>query len=198
MNISLPSRCVNGRWVRTPAFSSVIVGAGVPPAHQSRTGWIRVSERQWNAPVCEAGSALPGFPEHRPSGSPPATQRRTIGAVARGMIEGLRPRRWHAGGLLRGRNSCTGRRLPGGAPLDVFRDAIGCVSARPRKTSRTARPVGRHMPADSGANPARPGERGFPRALVGLRVRSRVRSRSRVRPRPRPRPRPQNPPSYDV
>ena len=28
---------------------------------------------------------------------------------------------------------CTGRRLPAGAPLDVFRDTIGCVSARPRK-----------------------------------------------------------------
>jgi hypothetical protein len=41
----------------------------------------------------------PGVLGHRPSGPPPAAQRRTIGAVVREMIEGLRPRRWHAGGL---------------------------------------------------------------------------------------------------
>ena len=43
-------------------------------------------------------------PHRRPSGPPgrigvPATQRRTIGVVARGRRGGLRPRRWCAGGL---------------------------------------------------------------------------------------------------
>ena len=94
-----------------------------------------------------------GVPEHRPSGPPPAAQRRTIGVVVRRTIEGLRPRRWHAGGLLPSRYSRTGRRLPEVAPLDVFRGATGCLSAPPGKTSRTARPVGRHKSTDPGAGP---------------------------------------------
>ena len=66
----------------------------------------------------------------RPSGPLSASQRRTIGAVARTMIEGLRPRRWHAGGLPRSRERCTGRRLPEVAPLDVVRRENHCVGGR--------------------------------------------------------------------
>ena len=52
----------------------------------------------------------------RPSGLPPASQRRTIGVVVRRMIEGNRPRRWHAGGLRRGVERCTGSFCREGCP----------------------------------------------------------------------------------
>jgi hypothetical protein len=67
-----------------------------------------------------------------------------------GRLEGLRPRRWHAGGLPPNRQSRTGRRLPGVAPLDVFRGAMGCVSARLWKNVKDGTPGERHTPALSG------------------------------------------------
>jgi len=58
---------------------------------------------------------LPGTPAFWSAFGGPAAQRRTIGVVARWFLEGLRPRRWHADGLLLNWNRCTGRRLPGSA-----------------------------------------------------------------------------------
>ena len=66
-------------------------------------------------PVC--GRHRRGFNVHRPSGPPPAVQRRPIGVVARRMIEELRPRRWRAGGLLPNRNSRTGTFYREGCPV---------------------------------------------------------------------------------
>ncbi len=59
----------------------------------------------------ESGTGT-GVPAPRPSGPPPATQRRPIGVVARRAIGGLRPRRWHAGGLLPNRESRPSSRSP--------------------------------------------------------------------------------------
>ena len=56
------------------------------------------------------------FRRPRPSGPPSAFQRRTIGMVARRKIEGLRPRRWPAGGLLPNRSSRTGTLCREGCP----------------------------------------------------------------------------------
>ncbi len=96
-----------------------------------------------------------GFPEPRPSGPPSAAQRRTIGVVERRTIEGLRPRRWHADGLPRHVHSRTGRRLPEVAPLDVFRNAMMYVSESELKNVKDGTPGGGHIPAGSGAAPAR-------------------------------------------
>ena len=169
MDCSVGRRTDTIRLSRLPGSHGLlvrIVGAGVPPAHQSRSGLDRVSVRQWDAPECGRCSALPAVPEPWPSGPPSATQRRTIGVVARGVRKGLRPRRWHAGGLHRFVDSRTGRRLPEVAPLGVFRSADSPGASWSRKTPRTARPVGRHMSADPGVVPARPGERFFPRAFI--------------------------------
>ena len=105
-----------------------------PAAH--RAGWRRrqvmalTSSKSWMAEsACEASMApvpsrrrrwvstsLPGAPAFWAAGLHPAAQRRTIGVVARRWIGGLRPRRWHAGGLLRGVNSRTGTLYREGCP----------------------------------------------------------------------------------
>ena len=77
------------------------------------------------SPTTESNGSPPGwkgtagchrFIQPRPSGLPAAAQRRTIGVVARGRIEGLRPRRWNAGGLLPYRYRCTGSFRREGCP----------------------------------------------------------------------------------
>jgi hypothetical protein len=53
--------------------------------------------------------------------SVPSVQRRTIGAGASERDERLRPRRWHADGLLRDRESRAGSRLAEVARLNIVR-----------------------------------------------------------------------------
>ena len=79
----------------------------------------------------------------RPSVAPTAWSRE-------GRLEGLRPRRWHAGGLPRCRERCTGRFHREGCPVG------SCALCG-------ALPVGR---SGTTADPARPGERCFPRAFI--------------------------------
>jgi hypothetical protein len=151
-----------------------IVGAGVPPdvgwgwPHlQPRNGRNRVSERRWDAPGGGKGGRSRGFPQHRPSGPPLATQRHTIGVVARRMIEGLKPRRWRAGGLPPSGSRCTGSLCRGGCPAAPLCGAGRAAVAISLSTMACpARPGGGHKPADSEEAPARPGERCFPRAGV--------------------------------
>ncbi len=79
-----------------------------------------------------------------------APERRTIGAVVQWKIEGLRPRRWRAGGLPRGLERRTGMLLPEVAPLDIVRIANGVVSAKRENNVKDGTPGGGDMPADSG------------------------------------------------
>ena len=61
-----------------------------------------------------------GVPERRPSDPPPVRRRPSVAPSARsrgGDGEGLRPRRWHAGGLSRRGSSCTGAVYRGGCPV---------------------------------------------------------------------------------
>ena len=102
----MPSSCVPARifWLREGAGvpgprpsgppsatrRRTIVGAGVSPAHQSRSGWDRVSERLWDV----AG----GVPRYLASRGPGLLIRLRRPSVAdqRGRagveLEGLRPR----------------------------------------------------------------------------------------------------------
>ena len=117
-------------------------------------------------------------PEHRPSGppqlTPRAAQRRTIGVIARWTIEGLRPRRWYAGGLPRCRNSRTGALYREGCPAAPLCGTCrvagwsfrhngvpgtprwGAIPPQVQGRLRHA-PVWRHIPAGSEMTPARPG-----------------------------------------
>jgi len=84
----------------------------IPPQHH-RLPQMTQMDADFIAGLCRFSI---GVLELRPSGPPPATQRRTIGVVVRRMIEGLRPRRWHAGGLPPNRNRYTGTLYREGCP----------------------------------------------------------------------------------
>jgi hypothetical protein len=86
--------------------------AGGTPAPQWRRVLCWVVGRLWCARPARRVE-LCGVEGHRPSGPPLATQRRIIGVVARGMIGGLRPHRWRAGGLPRSRDRWFHRALRG-------------------------------------------------------------------------------------
>jgi len=94
--------------VSVPALT--VVPAPVPASHQPGGAgklWCGRPARR---------ELMRGFPDPRPSGPPPAVQRRPIDVVASGAIEGLRPCRWTAGGLLRCLESPSGAFPPRGSP----------------------------------------------------------------------------------
>jgi len=83
----------------------------------------------------------PGAPAFWSASCSEASQRRTIGAVARRRIERLRPRRWRAGGLPRGWKSCTGAVYRGGCPVSALCGACGSDGRASQAQCRT-----RHAP----------------------------------------------------
>jgi len=60
----------------------------------------------------------------------------------------LRPRQWHAGGLPRGLEMCTGTVLPEVAPLDIVRGVV-CSVRSLRNNVKDGTPGGGHIPACS-------------------------------------------------
>ena len=152
-----------------------IVGAGVPPAR--RVGLAPPSELQRlvsriRETVGRAGNrvglCVSDFPQHRPSDPPSAGQRRTIGVVARRMIDGLRPRRWCAGGLPRGLERCTETVYRGDCPVrhcavdEGNRMDIDCTMSNPARpdecqklpcSGAMARPDGSQRLEVSGVTP---------------------------------------------
>ncbi len=122
--LPFPISWLPGLLVRLWRPSGGVVGAGVPPARQSRSGMHRVSERSWGAQVRRnAPAAVPDFlraPAFWSAFGDPASSHRR--GRSGGGFEGLRPRRWHAGGLPR-RREPGAVAPPGGARYDIVRGA---------------------------------------------------------------------------
>ncbi len=100
----------------------------------------------------------------RPSGPSgrlgvPAPQRRTIGVVARGLIVGLRPSRWHADGLPRGRENQDVARSPREPGSAIVRSVLRCRKVVPAQW-RTRHPDGARFSACNGR----------PRSRIEIRV----------------------------
>ncbi len=100
--------------------------SGPPSASQRRALWCGRPARR--KPWClgaigHCPDAGQSFAELRPSGPPSASQRRTGSAVDGAERGELRPRCPHAGGLMAGRERCTGSSSPWSARYDTVRKA---------------------------------------------------------------------------
>ena len=134
-------------------------GAGFQPAHQSRSGLNRVSERLWDAPVCGGVFRVtwrPSAPAFRSACGGPAPHHR------RGRERVTGEDCDHADGTPTA-CSVAGRDAPElstarVARYDIVRSAASRREVGAGTMSNPARPGGGHTPADSGAAPARPGE----------------------------------------